>query len=160
MNFCTSGDIHRMFLAQDKDTMITRNNVRRICRQSGIKHRVEGNIIFVDPDDFISKFNPYGITKHYYGIPRLRNIIGCAKEWDKHRGKGERAIHPDEIRAYLKTADNVFRYKFHNRWIVNYDQLEPYLKELSKTEMPYWVEIVKMKSAGRRGKKYKKIATF
>ena len=150
MKFNTSGDIHRMFIAEDKDTMITRNNVRRICLQSGIKHILTRNIIFVDADDFISKTNPYKIKEHVYTIPRLRNIDGCVKEWNKQRKEGERYIHADEIRDFLKKDTTVFKYKFRNRWIINYDQLEPYLKRITKTEIPYWLELVKMRSARKK----------
>ena len=143
MKFNTSGDIHRMFLAEDKDTMITRNNVRRICLQSEIKHIMTRNIIFVDADDFIRKTNPYKVKEHIYTIPRLRNIEGCVEEWNKQRKKGERYIHADEIRAFLKKNNSVFKYKFGNRWIINYDQLEPYLKEIGKTESPYWSKFFK-----------------
>lgn len=150
MKIKTSGDIHRLFLAEDKDTMITRNNVRRICLQSGIKHIMTCNIIFVDEDDFIKKTNPYKIKEHIYEIPRLRCIKGCVKEWDKHRKKGERSIHPDEIREFLKTDYTVFKYKFGNRWVINYDQLEPHLKRISKTDMPYWLNLVKIRSSTKR----------
>ena len=150
MKFSTSGDIHRMFRAEDENTMITRNNVRRICLQSDIKYMLTRNTILIDADDFIRKTNPYKIKEHIYTIPRMRNIRGCSKEWDKHRRKGERSIHPDEIREFLKNDYTVFKYKFRNRWIINYDQLEPHLRKMAKTEMPFLYDIVKMISAVKR----------
>ena len=111
------------------------------------------NIILIDEQDFINKMNPYKVTEHIYKVPRLRNIDGCVKEWNKQRRKGERYIHADEISAFLKKDCTVFKYKFGNRWIINYDQLEPYLKEISKTKMPYCFEIYKMKSARKGGRR-------
>ena len=143
MKFVTSGDIHRMFLAEDKDTMITRNNVRRICLQNDINHLISANIILIDKEDFLTKTNPYKIKQHIYSVPKLRCIRGCAKEWNSHRKKGERFIHADEIRAYLKNDNKVFKYLYGNKWIVNYDQLEHHLKILSKTESPYLSKIKK-----------------
>lgn len=98
--------------------MITRNNVRRICLQSDIKCHLARNTILIDANDFISKINPYKIDKHFYTIPKLRCINGCVKEWNKQRQKGERYIHADEIRAFLKNDQTVFKYKFGNRCIV------------------------------------------
>ena len=80
----------------------------------------------------------------------MRNIDGCVKEWNKQRKEGERYIHADEIRDFLKKDTTVFKYKFRNRWIINYDQLEPYLKRITKTEIPYWLELVKMRSARKK----------
>ena len=149
MKLSTSGDIHRLFLEEDKDTMITRNNVRRICLQSDVKCHLARNTILIDANDFISKINPYKIDKHFYTIPRLRCINGCVKEWNKQRQKGERYIHADEIRAFLKNDQTVFKYKFGNRWIVNYDQLEPHLKKIGKTECPYWSEFYRRINANK-----------
>ena len=139
MKYVTSGDIHRMFLAEDKDTMITRNNVRRFCLQVNIKHHLTANIILIDKEDFIKKTNPYKINNHIYTIPRLRCIKGCAKEWNIHRKKGERRIHADEIRNFLKNDNTVLKYLYGNKWIVNYDQLKPHLEQLSKTKSPYQI---------------------
>ena len=143
MKFVTSGDIHKMFLAEDKDTIVTRNNARRICLQNDIKHLISSNIIIIDKEDFLTKTNPYKIKQHIYSIPKLRHIRGCAKEWNSHRKKGERFIHADEIRAFLKNDNKVFKYLYGNKWIVNYDQLEPHLKIISKTESPYLSKIKK-----------------
>ena len=144
MKFSTSGDIHRLFLKEDKGTMITRNNVRRICLQNGIKHLMTRNVILIDAEEFISKINPYKIKEHIYTIPRLRCIKACAKEWNQHRRKGERSIHPDEIREFLKNDNTVFKYKFGNRWIINYDQLEPHLRKISKTKSPYCFDLFRI----------------
>ena len=96
--------------------------MRRICLQSDIKCHLARNTILVDANDFISKINPDKIDKHFYTIPRLRCINGCVKEWNKQRQKGERYIHADEIRAFLKNDQTVFKYKFGNRhfWAEGY----------------------------------------
>ena len=62
----------------------------------------------------------------------------CAREWNKHRKTGDRFIHADEIRDFLKTDTTVFKYKFGNKWIVNYDQLLPHLKKINRRESKMW----------------------
>ena len=62
----------------------------------------------------------------------------CAREWTKHRKTGDRFIHADEIRDFLKTDTTVFKYKFGNKWIVNYDQLLPHLKKINRRESKLW----------------------
>ena len=47
-------------------------------------------------------------------------------------------IHADEIRDFLKTNTTVFKYKFGNKWIVNYDQLLPHLKKINRRERKMW----------------------
>ena len=69
---------------------------------------------------------------------KLRCIKDCAREWNKHRKTGDRFIHADEIRDFLKTDTTVFKYKFGNKWIVNYDQLLPHLKKINRRESKLW----------------------
>lgn len=114
MKYMTSGDIHRMFKQEDEGTIIRRNNVRRIALENGIKNTLTQN------------------------IPKLRCIKDCAREWNKHRKTGDRFIHADEIRDFLKTDTTVFKYKFGNKWIVNYDQLLPHLKKINRRESKMW----------------------
>lgn len=109
-----------------------------------LQHMI-ASIILIDAQDFINKMNPYEVTEHIYKVPRLRNIDGCVKEWNKQRSKAERYIHADEISAFLKKDCTVFKYKFGNRWIINYDQLEPYLKEISKRKMETSVGLLAQK---------------
>ena len=68
----------------------------------------------------------------------VRCIKDCAREWNKHRKTGDRFIHADEIRDFLKTDTTVFKYKFGNKWIVNYDQLLPHLKKINRRESKLW----------------------
>ncbi len=82
----------------------------------------------------------YDLQEHEYKIPKLRNIKDCAREWNKHRKTGDRFIHADEIRDFLKTDTTVFKYKFGNKWIVNYDQLLPHLKKINRRESKLWKE--------------------
>lgn len=138
MKYMTSGDIHRMFKQEDEGTIIRRNNVRRIALENGIKHTLTQNIILIDSKDFFEKVNPYNLQEHEYKIPKLRNIKDCAREWNKHRKTGDRFIHADEIRDFLKTDTTVFKYKFGNKWIVNYDQLLPHLKKINRRESKLW----------------------
>ena len=48
------------------------------------------------------------------------------------------SAHADEIRDFLKTDTTVFKYKFGNKWIVNYDQLLPHLKKINRRESKLW----------------------
>ena len=113
MRYLTSGDIHRIFKQEDSGTIIRRNNVRRIALQNGIKHTISQNIILIDSKDFFEKVNPYNLEVHEYSIPKLRCIEDCAREWNNNRKPGDRFIHPDEIRAFLKTDTTVFKLR-HN----------------------------------------------
>ena len=107
MKYMTSGDIHRMFKQEDEGTIIRRNNVRRIALENGIKNTLTQNIILIDSKDFFEKVNPYDLQAHEYKIPKLRCIKDCAREWNKHRKTGDRFIHADEIRDFLKTDTRV-----------------------------------------------------
>lgn len=138
MKLVTSGVVYRMFKNEDENTIIRKANVRRIAIQLGVRHTVSARMIFLDKEEFISKVNPYNTTEHDYVIPRIRSIVSATKEWNRnfynHSGW---KLHTDEVKAIVKSS-TVFRYKFGNRWLVNYDQLEPlldaYVKErLKKT---------------------------
>lgn len=115
MRYLTSGDIHRIFKQEDSGTIIRRNNVRRIALQNGIKHTISQNIILIDSKDFFEKVNPYNLEVHEYSIPKLRCIEDCAREWNNNRKTGDRFIHPDEIREFLKTDTTVFKYRYSNK---------------------------------------------
>lgn len=138
MKYMTSGDIHRMFKKEDEGTIIRRNNVRRIALENGIKNTLTQNIILIDSKDFFEKVNPYNLEVREYSIPKLRCIEDCAREWNNNRKTGDRFIHADEIRDFLKTDTTVFKYKFGNKWIVNYDQLLPHLKKINRRESKMW----------------------
>lgn len=106
-------------------------------------HPIEAFVILDDEDaDYqkycLDKVNPYNLQEHEYKIPKLRCIKDCAREWNKHRKTGDRFIHADEIRDFLKTDTTVFKYKFDNKWIVNYDQLLPHLKKINRRESKMW----------------------
>ena len=143
MRYLTSGDIHRIFKQEDSGTIIRRNNVRRIALQNGIKHTISQNIILIDPKDFFEKVNPYNLEVHEYSIPKLRCIEDCAREWNNNRKTGDRFIHPDEIREFLKTDTTVFKYRYSNKWIVNYSQLLPHLKKMNRCESKVWKAYMK-----------------
>ena len=98
------------------------------------------NIILIDSKDFLEKVNPYNLQEHEYDIPKLRCIKDCAREWNNNRKSGDRFIHPDEIREFLQNDPTVFKYKYHNKWIVNYDQLLPHLKKMNRRESKKWKE--------------------
>ena len=140
MKYLTSGDIYRMFKQEDDGTIIRRNNVRRIALQNGIKNTLTQNIILIDSKDFMEKVNPYNLQEHEYDIPKLRCIKDCAREWNNNRKSGDRFIHPDEIREFLQDDTTVFKYKYHNKWIVNYNQLLPHLKKMNRRESKKWKE--------------------
>ena len=68
----------------------------------------------------------------------LRDIKGCAIEWNKHRKTGDRFIHTHKMRDFLKTDTTVFKYAFGNKWIVNYGRLLPHLKKINLRESKLW----------------------
>ena len=127
MKLVTSGVVYRLFKQEDENTIIRKANTRRIAIQLGVKHTVSARMIFLDKEEFINKVNPYNVTEHDYVVPRIRSIVSASKEWNRnfynHSGW---KLHVDEVRAIVKSS-NIFRYKFGNRWLVNYDQLEPLL---------------------------------
>lgn len=143
MKYLTSGDIHKIFKQEDSGTIIRRNNVRRIALQNGIKHTLSQNIILIDSKDFFEKVNPYNLEVHEYSIPKLRCIEDCAREWNNNRKTGDRFIHPDEIREFLKTDTTVFKYRYSNKWIINYTQLLPHLQKLNRRESKLWKAYMK-----------------
>lgn len=73
----------------------------------------------------------------------MRCIKDCAREWNRNRQSGDRFIHPDEIYEFLQKNETVFKYYYGNKWIVNYDQLLPYLQKISKKESVKWQEYMK-----------------
>ena len=117
----TSGDIHRMFKQEDEGTIIRRNNVRRIALENGIKNTLTQNIILIDSKDFFEKVNPYNLEVHEYSIPKLRCIEDCAREWNNNRKTGDRFIHADEIRDFLKMDTTVFKLQITFRIFVGND---------------------------------------
>ena len=83
-------------------------------------------MILISINTFLLIHNP-NITEHDYVIPRIRNIETAAKEWNKNYPKySSYRLKLDEVRYIVKNSP-VYRYKFGNRWLVNYDQLETLL---------------------------------
>lgn len=108
---------------------------------------------FIFYHKFLKKSSPFALTSceitkiqtydsNHILLPSVvavvRCIKDCAREWNKHRKTGDRFIHADEIRDFLKTDTTVFKYKFGNKWIVNYDQLLPHLKKINRRESKLW----------------------
>lgn len=143
MKYFTSGDIARLFKTEDEGTIVKKNNVRRLAIENDIPHIMTRNIIMIDSEAFIQRVNHYKVKEHDYKVPRMRCIKDCAREWNRNRQSGDRFIHPDEIYEFLQKNETVFKYYYGNRWIVNYDQLLPYLRKMSKQESVKWQEYMK-----------------
>ena len=142
IEFMKEGKITSLKYGKDEGTLVKKNNVRRLAIENDIPHIMTRNIIMIE-EAFIQRVNPYKVQEHDYKVPRMRCIKDCAREWNKNRQSGDRFIHPDEIYEFLQKNETVFKYYYGNRWIVNYDQLFPYLRKMSQKESAKWAEYMK-----------------
>ncbi|MGN0744213.1 MAG: hypothetical protein ACI4MZ_02960 [Christensenellales bacterium] len=76
-------------------------------------------------------------------IGTLDCLEDCARECNNNRKTGDRFIHPDEIREFLKTDTTVFKYRYSNKWIINYTQLLPHLQKMNRRESKLWKAYMK-----------------
>lgn len=71
--FVTSGDLQRMFLAEDHKTIIRRPNCRKFCLDNDIYMEIHEKAWLIEIKPFMDKINPRKIGKHYE-LPQMRNI--------------------------------------------------------------------------------------
>lgn len=116
-----SGEIWRMFKAEDTETKIRKLNLRLFVKEQGIWYFVSSTGHWViDLDELMYKLNPRGVDCKV-DMPRLR--------WHDDTVRRFRYLHQDipvTIRIVEKAfqSDNVFKIQNGHRWIINYDQLE------------------------------------
>ena len=125
-NILTSGEIQRMFL-EDENTIIRRPNIRKFCLDNDIFMEIHEKAWLIDYQTFMKKINPQKIKKHYK-LPKMRSIHQCVKLWNKtHRYMGQ-MIDKHMIERFFND-ERVFAYHHGNRWVINYNQLEPLIAE-------------------------------
>lgn len=120
-NIQKSGEIWRMFQAEDPETKVRKLNLRLFVKEQGIwyftssaGHRV------IDANELMYKLNPRGVDCSF-DMPRLR--------WHDETVRRFRYLHQDipvsiSIVEKAFQSDNVFKIQNGHRWIINYDQLE------------------------------------
>ena len=132
MKKCTSGDIYREFIKQDKDTVLRRLNLRYFVRDSKINHIISQSKWLIDFDDFMDKINPNKIEKACE-MPRLRTKISAQNEWNKHHRK---KIKHHIIDCICNSGKVTVRK--HGRYnLINYDELEKEIKTILKDKGKY-----------------------
>ncbi len=125
----SSGTIQRAFAYADEGTIVRRPNLRRFVRDNGITYFITEELWLIDKDSFMQKVNPKRISEEQQ-MPRLRCIKTAVIDWNRiHRPH----IDKHTVENCLQSK-NVFAYKFGNRWIINYDQLEVEIREFIRAK--------------------------
>ena len=120
--FVTSGELQRMFLAEDENTIINRPNCRKFCIDNDIYMEIHDKAWLIDFKSFMEKINPKNMKQHYE-LPRMRNIRQSVRIWNNTHKRSGQMIDKHTVERCIKSK-KVFAYHFGNRWIINYDQLE------------------------------------
>ena len=121
--FMTSGELQRMFLAEDEKTIIRRPNCRKFCLDNDIYMEIHEKAWLIDYKDFMEKVNPKKLKKHYKQ-PKIRALTECVTIWNKSHRREGKIIDKHMVERFLKDKD-LFKFHHGNRWFINYDQLEP-----------------------------------
>jgi hypothetical protein len=124
MKLVGSGYIQRLFAAKDEQTILRRPNIRRYAKENGVKYYVIQSVWLIDIDGFMKTIAP----KEYDGestMPRLRCIQTAVVEYNKSH---KQQIDKHVVEKCMQSS-KVFKYNHGNRWIINYDELEPVIDE-------------------------------
>ena len=116
----SSGELMRMFLNADPDTIIRRPNLRRFAHDNDIRYIITNGKWLIDHKQFFKKVNPRRIRRTAT-IPRLRCLRDCVTEFNKNNRKYK--IDKATVSHYMNSAQ-VTRYFHGNTWFINYDELE------------------------------------
>ena len=116
----SSGDLMRLFLEGDPNTIIRRPNVRRFAQENGVRHIICNGKWLIDYKEFFKKVNPKRIRRTAT-MPRLRCLRDCVTEFNKNNRKYK--IDKATVSHYMKSAQ-VTRYFHGNTWFINYEELE------------------------------------
>ena len=131
--FVTSGELQRMFLAEDDKTIIRRPNCRKFCLDNDIYMEIHEKAWLIEIKPFMDKINPRKMKKHYE-LPKMRNIRQCVRIWNNTHKRFGQMIDKHTVERCIKDK-RVFAYHYGNRWIINYIQLEQVIAEfLAKTD--------------------------
>ena len=128
MKLATSGEICRVFMKEDPDTIIRRPNLRRFARDNGIEYYINDRVWLIHREEFFAKINPRGFIGKRE-MPRMRHIQSAVQEWNTAHPR--RRVDKHIVELCMK-FEGVFHYYHGNRWIINYDQLESVLAEYMK----------------------------
>lgn len=81
-----SGDLMRLFLKGDTNTIIRRPNIRRFAQENGVRHIICNGKRLIDYKEFFKKVNPRRIRRTAT-MPRLRCLRDCVTEINKNNCK-------------------------------------------------------------------------
>ena len=115
--FVTSGELQRMFLAEDEKTIIRRPNCRKFCLDNGIYMEIHEKAWLIEIKPFMDKINPRKMKKHYE-LPKMRNIRQCVRIWNNTHKRFGQMIDKHTVERCIKDK-RVFAYHYGNRWIIN-----------------------------------------
>ena len=142
----TSGELQRMFLAEDERTIITRPNCRKFCLDNNIFMEIHEKAWLIEIKPFMAKINPRKMKKHYE-LPKMRNIRQCVRIWNNTHKRSGQMIDKHTVERCIKDK-RVFAYHYGNRWIINYIQLEQVIAEFfAKTD--YKIRRLKRKKVNK-----------
>ena len=142
----TSGELQRMFLAEDERTIITRPNCRKFCLDNDIFMEIHVKAWLIEIKPFMAKINPRKMKKHYE-LPKMRNIRQCVRIWNNTHKRSGQMIDKHTVERCIKDK-RVFAYHYGNRWIINYIQLEQVIAEFfAKTD--YKIRRLKRKKVNK-----------
>ena len=128
----TSEDIYRVFLKNDKDTVLRKLNLRYFSRDYNVDYYITQSIWFIDFEDFMKKINPNGIDRECK-MPRLRTKITAQNEWNSHHREKIKHFIIDQICVSGKVI-----VRKHGRYnLINYDELEQELIKILKEKNEY-----------------------
>ena len=152
----TSGEIYRLFLAEDEKTIIRKPNLRYFARDNGVEHCVYDAAWLINFEQFMKKLNPKDM-KEYYSLPRMRHRNASVRLWNREHPRCQIDKHVVEA---CVTDERVCFYRRDRTWVINYDQLEVVIAEYMKTHIYIPMEIrakrAKERSADITDTKHKK----
>ena len=102
----SSGELMRMFLNANPDTIIRRPNLRRFAHDNDIRYIITNGKWLIDHKQFFKKVNPRRISEPAT-MPRLRCLRDYVTEFNKNNRKFK--IDKATVSHYMKSAQ-VIRY--------------------------------------------------
>ena len=141
MRLASSGEICSVFKEADEGTIVRRPNLRRFARDNGVEHYVIGGKWLINREAFFKALTPKGELERQ-DVPRMRCIRSAVNEWNSTHKRVKIDKH---VAWKCMESDDVFKIKRENVWVINYDQLEPKIKEYMKTHVYMPMEVRKKK---------------
>ena len=137
------GDLMRLFLESDPNSIIRRPNLRRFARDNDIRYIITDGKWLIDYKQFFKKINPRRISEPAK-MPRLRCLRDCVTQFNNDYPN--RKIDKATVSKYIKSK-TVTRYFHGNTWFINYDELEKvilrHLKAIKKRKKKIQLNIDK-----------------